>query len=204
MDEGKNLVVGIDSTGLKVYGEGEWKVRKHGWSKHRTWSKLHICMDLDSQEILSVELTGNEEDDAKVGERILRGKSGSLKAFKGDGAYDKFGFREVLGSRVKQVIPPLKTAVVQKAKKGKVLPDYLVQRNQAVEYIQEYDSKRWKQENGYHQKSLNEVAMFRYKTIFGGELNARKKTNQVTEARLKCMLLNKFTGIGMPDSYKIN
>jgi hypothetical protein len=26
----------FDSTGLKVYGEGEWKVRQHGKSKRRT------------------------------------------------------------------------------------------------------------------------------------------------------------------------
>lgn len=30
-----------DSTGLKVFGEGEWKMRKHGKSKRRTWRKLH-------------------------------------------------------------------------------------------------------------------------------------------------------------------
>jgi hypothetical protein len=63
---GENLETAIDSTGLKVYGEWEWKVRKHGWSKHRTWRKLHVCIDLASQEILSVELTGNEEDDASA------------------------------------------------------------------------------------------------------------------------------------------
>ena len=27
----------VDSTGLKVFGEGEWKTRKHGQSKRRTW-----------------------------------------------------------------------------------------------------------------------------------------------------------------------
>jgi hypothetical protein len=87
----------IDSTGLKVYGEGGWKVRKHGWSKHRTWRKLNVCVDLVSQEILSVELTGNDDDDASVVAVMLKGKTGKLGSFKGDGAYDKFGFREFLG-----------------------------------------------------------------------------------------------------------
>jgi len=32
----------LDSSGCKVYGEGEWKVRHHGWSKRRTWRKLHL------------------------------------------------------------------------------------------------------------------------------------------------------------------
>jgi hypothetical protein len=48
LESGENLEIAIDSTGLKVYGEGEWKVRKHGWSKRRTWRKLHVCIDLVS------------------------------------------------------------------------------------------------------------------------------------------------------------
>ena len=84
------------------------------------------------------------------------------------------------------------------------LPDYLIQRNRAVEEINKHGSKRWKQENGYHRRSLNEVAMFRYKTIFGGELDARTLKNQTTEVKLKCLMLNKFIGTGMPDAYKVS
>ena len=40
IDSPMHLVV--DSTGLQVYGQGEWKVRQHGWSKRRTWRKLHV------------------------------------------------------------------------------------------------------------------------------------------------------------------
>ncbi len=203
LDKGENLVVGIDSTGLKVYGEGEWKVRKHGWSKHRTWRKLHVCVDLITQEILCVELTGNDEDDASVGTSMLKGKTGNLNSFKGDGAYDKFGFREVLGDNVRQVIPPPKNGVVTLPKKRKPVGEHLKQRNQAIEYIQKEGLNSWKEKEGYHQRSLNEVVMFRYKTIFGGELKARKIENQINEVKLNCMLLNKFTGMGMPHSYKV-
>jgi hypothetical protein len=83
------------------------------------------------------------------------------------------------------------------------LPDYLIQRNGAVEYINEHGSKSWKEQNGYHQRSLNEVVMFRYKKIFGGELDGRTVENQKTEVKLKCLTLNTFTGIGMPDAYKV-
>jgi hypothetical protein len=199
---GENLAIAIDSTGLKVYGEGEWKVRKHGYSKHRTWRKLHICIDLNTQEILTAALTGNNEDDASVGKKMLEGKTINVASFHGDGAYDDFSFREVLGTKIIQVIPPPKNAVIQKDKKNKPLPDYLIQRNQAVEHINKEDSKSWKEQQGYHRRSLNEVVMFRYKIIFGDELDARTIKNQETEAKLKCCILNKFTGIGMPDSYK--
>jgi hypothetical protein len=203
LNRGENLVIGMDSIGLKVCGESEWKVRKHGWSRHRTWRKLHICIDLITREILSVELTGNNEDDASVGIRMLKGESARIKSFKGDGAYDKFGFREVLGHDVEQVIPPPKNAAVCLSRKKKPLPEHLIQRNEAVKYIQEHGSRKWKEKQGYHQRSLNEVVMFRYKTIFGGELTARTKDYETTEVMLKCLLLNKFTGMGMPDAYKV-
>lgn len=106
LDKGENLTVGIDSTGLKVSGEGEWKVRKHGWSKHRRWKKLHLCVDLVTQEILVMRLTGNEKDDAEVGPDILRGESKRLKAFKGDGGYDKFGFRKTFRKGCHTTHPP--------------------------------------------------------------------------------------------------
>jgi hypothetical protein len=204
LSSGENLVIGIDSTGLKVYGEGEWKVRKHGWSKHRTWRKLHVCIDLITQEILSVALTGNDEDDASVGIKMLKGQTEHIHSFYGDGAYDKFGFREVLGHSIEQIIPPPKNAVEQRAKRKKPLPEYLIQRNRAIGYINKHGPEAWKKQNGYHRRSLNEVVMFRYKKIFGGELEARTSKNQETEVRLKCLTLNKFIGTGMPDAYKVS
>ena len=41
----------VDATGLKVYGEGEWKVRTHGKGKRRTWRKLHIAMNPNNFQI---------------------------------------------------------------------------------------------------------------------------------------------------------
>jgi hypothetical protein len=133
---------------------------------------------------------------------MLEGRTGRIRSFHGDGAYDKFGFKEVLGSEIKQIIPPPKNAVIQKVKGKKPLSGYLIQRNRAVEFINKHGSKAWKEQNGYHRRSLNEVVMFRYKTIFGGELSARISENQNTEIKLKCLVLNKFIGTGMPDAYK--
>lgn len=202
LDKGENLIVGIDSTGLKVFGEGEWKVRKHGWSKHRRWKKLHLCVDLVTQEILAMRLTGNDKDDAETGSEMLHGESRRLKAFKGDGGYDKFGFRETLGKDVIQVIPPQKNAIIHTSAEGGE-PSHLAQRNQAVRDIGQEGLEAWKHKSGYHQRSLNEVAMFRYKAIFGGNMSARKDRNQLAEAKMKCLLLNRYAEMGMPRAYKI-
>jgi hypothetical protein len=109
-----------------------------------------------------------------------------------------------LGKDVEQVIPPPKSAVIQKGKRGSPLPDYLIQRNEAVEHINLRGSKSWKQAHGYHRRSLNEALMFRYQTVFGSVLNARIMENQKTEVDLKCSIPNKFAGTGMPDSCKVN
>ena len=47
----------MDSTGLKIYGEGEWPVWRHGASRRRTWRKLHLAVDAESQEVIAAEVT---------------------------------------------------------------------------------------------------------------------------------------------------
>jgi hypothetical protein len=49
----------IDSTGIKVEGEGEWYARKHGGPKRRVWRKIHLGIDEETLEVRAVEITGN-------------------------------------------------------------------------------------------------------------------------------------------------
>jgi IS5 family transposase len=65
------LHVVMDSTGVKIFGEGEWKVRQHGYSQHRTWRKLHIGADESSGEIVAAVVTTNNVGDAQVVEDLL-------------------------------------------------------------------------------------------------------------------------------------
>lgn len=199
----KKLDIAIDSTGLKVYGEGEWKVRKHGASKRRTWRKLTISIDVHSQQIVAVALTSNAEDDAVTGCRMLKDKVDKLESVRGDGAYDDFKFRKLLGNQVKQIIPPPRDAVVHKARKKKPVEAYLQQRNEAVAFIADHDRTEWKIKEGYHRRSLIEVAMFRYKTIFSANMNARNLESQKREVALKCIILNRHRQQGFPVANKV-
>jgi IS5 family transposase len=79
----------VDSTGLKIFGEGEWKVRKHGYSKRRTWRKLHLGVDSATHEIQAVVLTEASVDDAEVASDLLDQTSEPIEQFSADGAYDK-------------------------------------------------------------------------------------------------------------------
>ena len=109
---GKRLHIAVDSTGLKVFGEGEWKVRKHGVSKRRMWRKLHLGVDVDSQEIVSCELTRNSVDDAVMTEPLLSQIQGRISTFYGDGAYDKKKAPKAVTKKGgNAVVPPPRNAV---------------------------------------------------------------------------------------------
>ncbi len=190
----------VDSTGLKVYGEGEWKVRKHGAGKHRTWMKMHLAIDAESQQILGVNLTSNSVEDSSAGIPLIRSMKFRIGSLKGDGGYDKHKFREVLkGRNIVQVIPPQSNAVINK--KGL---DYLIERNEAIKKIKRLGRKKWKQQSGYHQRSKVETAMFRYKAIIGDHLSAREVSHQQTEVAIGCKILNVMLQVAKPISIKVN
>ena len=79
----------VDSTGLKVYGEGEWKVRQHGWTKRRTWRKLHVGVHEATGEVVAQTLTSHRIDDASQVAPLLTQVDEAVGAVGGDGAYDK-------------------------------------------------------------------------------------------------------------------
>lgn len=105
----------IDSTGAKVYGEGEWKVRQHGWSKHRTWRKIHLAVDESTGVIESCAMTTNSVDDAAMVGTLLDQVEGQVKKVAADGAYDKKKvYKQLEKRKIKGVIPPRRNARITK------------------------------------------------------------------------------------------
>jgi hypothetical protein len=193
----------LDSTGLKIYGEGEWKVRKHGYSKRRTWRKLHLGADPETGEIQTVLLTENSvSDDAAVNE-LLEQVEQTLLACAADGAYDKRKVYDALNKHSPEVeilIPPRKNARIWQHGNSKAKP---LKRDENLRYIRRRGRQQWKEDSDYHMRSLVETAMFRLKTIFGDELSTRLLETQTTQALIRCSALNKMTHLGMPDSYQV-
>lgn len=193
----------IDSTGVKVYGEGEWKVRQHGVSKRRTWRKLHVCMDAATWEIVAVAASTNDVSDGEMLPRLLEGwaaqEVGQVSA---DGAYDQRGCYEAIRQvKAKAAIPPRHGAKIWQH--GNCQAERHL-RDENLRRIRRVGRKKWKEESGYHQRSLVETSIFRYKTICGDRLQTRKLENQFKEMFIKCALLNRMSHLGMPDSYKVS
>jgi hypothetical protein len=191
----------LDSTGLKVYGEGEWKVRKHGYSKRRTWRKLHLAIDAESHEIQAVAVTEAKVDDAEEVDRLLKPIDREVARAAADGAYDKRKVYRVLEPRAGRIlIPPGRDARIWKHgnSAGPPLP-----RDENLRAIRRVGRRAWKRESGYHVRSLAETGVFRMKAIFGGHLAGRKPECQDTEGAIRGRALNIMTHLGMPDSDKM-
>jgi hypothetical protein len=183
----------IDATGLKVYGEGEWKVKKHGTdSKRRVWRKLHLAVDTDTHEIIAAELTISGVTDAEVLPNLLKKTRRTIKEISGYEAYDTRESHRAI--RVKKAIPLIPP------REGAAFWEKGHPSNLAVGCQKLYGSnKKWKQKYGYHKRSLSETAMYRVKQLLVASLTLRNYNAQVGETYAIIKALNKLTGIGMPE-----
>ena len=105
----------IDSTGLKMYGEGEWLEEKHGKRSRRRWRKLHLAIDANSHDVVAVELTSDEVGDVTAVPDLLDQIDGSVASVTGDGAYDADVVYDEITHRHPEadvIIPPRSTAVM--------------------------------------------------------------------------------------------
>jgi len=197
----EDLHLVVDSTGIKVFGEGEWKVRKHGWGRRRTWLKVHLGADEKTGDIVIGKVTGNDVHDGTI-LPVLLGQipeETGIAQCSGDGAYDTRECYEALGKRdVPTVtIPPQKNAKIWKH--GNTKGERHV-RDENLRQIRKKGRSAWKEESGYHRRSLSETAMFRYKTVFGDRVSARTFENQRTSLLLRLKALNRMTMLGMPET----
>jgi DDE family transposase len=193
----------MDSTGLKVYGAGEWQREKHGERGRRTWRKLHLAVNPESGEILASELTTNEVGDLTMTRPLLEQIPPPLISVIADGAYDGGPVYRAIAERQPSsppavIIPPRVTAVFRPT--TGTAPSL---RDQHIQTIQEKGRRGWERAVGYGRRSLVETAMFRYKTLIGPTLRARTLPAQKTEARVACSAMNRMTQLGRPLSQRV-
>jgi len=199
-DEPIHLIV--DSTGLKIYGAGEWCSRKHRKASERSgWRKLHIGVDGDGYVVAEV-LTENTVDDADMVPTLLGQVDAPLRRFTGDGGYDKRGVYEAIAKasdgEVEVVIPPRRAGAASRNATG-----VMEQRNRHLKRIQEVRRRAWQKETGYRQQCRVEGTFLRYKRFLGGRLRARGVASQEREAALGCLVLNKMFELGKARSYAV-
>ena len=193
------LHVVIDSTGIKIYGEGEWKMRQHGKEKRRTWRKLHVAVNEKTGEIVAASVTEANVHDCEQIEDLLEQIESPLSQVTGDGAYDTHDcYEAVIKKEAKPCFPPRINAARHKS-----TDESWKSRNRAIGQVRNKGLKKWKEKNNYHRRSLAETTMFRLKKIFGAQASSRQIETQSVELTLRCHALNKMSQLGMPDSVRI-
>lgn len=195
------LHLAVDSTGLKVYGEGEWKVRQHGVGKRRTWRKVHLAVDTQTGVIHAVETTDNHVGDSPMLPVLLARVQEPLAQVAADGAYDTHKcFEAVRQRQAEALIAPRRGARIQRH--GNRGQERLA-RDENLRAIRKLGRAGWKRESGYHRRSLVETAMSRLKGVFAERLSARRMPAQSVEVCIRCRVLNQITHLGRPDSVAI-
>lgn len=204
----EKLTILVDSTGLKVYGEGEWKVRQHGTVKKRLWRKLHIALNENTQEIEGFKLTDLGMQDWEGFEKLVNEIDKELGIVIGDGAYDRFPcYKLATTKKFDLIVPPQRNARNTEERKKKITKAnavFLKGRDAVIKSIREIGRAEWKKAAGYHRRSLVETLMFRIKTILGSRLSSRLFENQKVETAIWCKIINHMTRLGMPTSYVID
>ncbi|MEO1987671.1 MAG: IS5 family transposase [Martelella sp.] len=189
----------VDSTGLKVYGAGQWLEEKHGTKSRRGWRKLHLAVDADSGEIIAHSLTDQESGDASQLEPLLDQINNEIDKFTADGAHDgtptyEAVLRHSAGARV--IIPPRSNAVERPCAQASC------QRDDHIASMQMDGRLKWQAATGYGKRALVETAMGRYKGVIGPRMRARSFLAQQTEAAIGVAILNRMLACGRPKSVR--
>jgi hypothetical protein len=184
----------VDSTGLKIFGEGEWHKTR---GKRRAWRKLHLGLDLVSGEIVCSDLTTDDIGDPTALPGLLDQIDGPVEKFLADGAYDGeptvMALTDRFGPLIEVTIPPPKNAVLS--------PDASRDpsiRDRHIAEIEADGRMAWQKSSGYNQRSRIETQISRWKAVIGSKLKARSFENQKTEAKIGVRILNRMTELGRP------
>lgn len=186
--EKKNVTdIALDTTGLKVYGEGEWRAEKYGGKKR--WKKLHLALDPESGQLIMAEITDEYVHDTTYLEDALKAVGRQRGKLLIDGIADS-GKCYRLAQKYNKVLytPPKRGAVLRKE-------DGYEQRNDTIKIIRGLGNDQiarsiWGKLVGYNRRVVAESMMARWKKLYGGELKSKCAERGKKEVKLKAMIIN--------------
>ena len=186
----------VDSTGLKIFGEGEWLQEKHKTkAKRKRWRKLHLGLDLASGDIICAALTLDNVGDTTALPEFIDQINAPVSRFLADGAYEGVPTDDLLkarfGETVEIIIPPPKNAThsPQSASQASTRGRHIVE-------IPSYGRMAWQSSSGYNRRSRIETQIGRWKGVIGPKLKARCFENQQPEIKIGVAILNKMAELG--------
>jgi DDE family transposase len=182
---GNDIVIALDSTGIKVANRGEWM--RHKWHVKRGYLKIHVAVDIKKKKIVSLEVTSEEVHDSKMLKKIVdnASKNNVVKRVLADGTYDsKTNFQYLHDNGIKAAIK------VRKNSNSKTMGCY-PRKIVVIQQLKDFD--KWKDSVSYGKRWIAETVFSSIKRMFGEYVSARKFPNMAKELILKASLYNMFT-----------
>ena len=186
--ERDNIVIAVDSTGIKVTNRGEWILDK--WKnkrKRKGFIKIHLAVNIKTKKIVSMIVTKEDVHDGKMLKEIVNdvSKNYDIKKVLADGGYNsKDNFRYLDELKITPIIKVRKNSSINN--NSKCIP-------RKLSVIQQLDNlKRWKKTHGYGMRWMAESAFSSIKRTFGEHVSSVKWNNIVNEVMLKASIYNLF------------
>jgi hypothetical protein len=185
---GNNIVIALDSTGIKVANRGEWM--RHKWHVRRGYLKIHVAVDVRKKKVVSMEVTSEEVHDSRVLKKLVDHASennGDVSRVLADGAYDsKENFWYLSDRGIDAAIK------VKKNSSGKSMGCY-PRKLAVLQQLSDFDM--WKRSVSYGHRWMAETVFSAMKRMFGEYVMARNYRNMAKEMFLKASLYNMFVGM---------
>lgn len=194
-DEDDDLIISIDSTGIKVTNRGQWMNEKWNVQNRNGYLKIHVAVDIKTKEILALEVTDEKVHDGKLLKKLVSNVSDSrepntvkIKSVLADGAYDSNANFQYLED--KKITPGIK---IRKNSIISIRNNRL--RNKEVKLQSNKDLLKWKRKRKYGHRWMAETAFSTIKRTFGEYISATRFDNMVKELMIKVSLYNLFRRI---------
>jgi hypothetical protein len=190
----------VDSTGVKMRGEGEWQVRRHGPGRRRRWRKVHLAMDAATGDIRAVEFTSSREGDSPVLPNLLAQipPDQAIGTVTADGAYDTRTCHSAIASRGGTAVIPIR----KNGRPWKEDGPAAQARNENLRAAKHFGRALWKRLTGYHARSRIEAQMLRLKA-FGERTSSRDPDRQAAEIHIRIALMNRFSALGLAEIMRV-
>jgi hypothetical protein len=187
----KDIILTLDSSGIKVSNRGDW-IRKK-WKVKRGWLKVHIAVDAKSKKLLALEITDESIGDSRIFNKLFQqtedniGNS-KIKQVLADGAYDSKEIFNLLNNNKIQ-------AGIKIRKNASTLARGSPYRAKQVRELKKIGYEAWKQKYQYGQRWASEGYLSAFKRMFGEFVNARSDPGMIKEIKRKFILYNSLVNI---------
>jgi hypothetical protein len=177
-----DVVIAVDSTGVRVHKAGGWVEREHG--KKKRYVKIFFAVDVETKQALALMVTTDGTHDSRVFPELLRKaeRRGRVSKVYGDGAFDSSEIYELLESKgIETVIKPRRNSRLDTPSEP---------RRRAVTLYKHLGHRRWADLKGYGKRWSVETAYSTFKRTFGEFCMAKTMNNIEKEMMTKAYIYN--------------